>query len=549
MPRGRSRDRHNGQPASSGGALPVGTFSPAKATGRRTRRAGGGMNTNTFGLVRSFSGLVSTASASVALTLSALAPAAQVAAQGQVGPGVFDAPTAAAGLSPARLGVQGVHAMHMVRLLEDPPLHWRCALTVDGLPPSRGGQGGRDLLTGLYDAGQDVFVADGEALPLNSAGDDSGLSLHASGLLATFERPGQVLIARRGSLGQPWNIAGVVANLPIQTQYEPALADVDGRTHLLFDNAPQIVMVPLDLATLQVGPEVVVVAPARAGCVAHSAVPILDDNANLIGVSHHERLGTASELRLALDLDPSTPSLTAVQAPNWLRHGGFAGGAFFDVEQRAAGDAAVRTGLTWMPRHRARPGDDAFLDVYVGGALVAQPLNPGVTLVSPRLAPLPIQLPGFENALGVDPAELLILWNTLTPTGERAGAWLPVPADPGLTGLQLATQALVLTPSRMQFSNAALLDVRGGECENADCDTTVTVALGQTTEVSVGPVQPVARGITVCNPNVCRAAWGRTGLRQYVNITGLQRGETKVTVLCDMGGGKRVKKVICVTVN
>ena len=480
--------------------------------------------------------------------LASLVVAAAGAAQGSVGPGQWHATHSAAGLSPASLGVSGVHQVHMVHLLEDPAGQWRCALTVDGLPPSRGGQGGLDLLSGLYDPAADSFVADGQAAPLNTAGDEFGLMLHAEGLLAAFERAGQVVIARRNDVSAAWNALGSVRNLPPQPYYDPALANVDGRLHLLFNNAPRIDMVPIELVQLSlVGVPVPLVLPAQPGSLANSPTPIVDANGNLIGVSHHDAFGTDNDHYLALDLDPTTPSLLATDTPGWSHNGGFAGGAFFGAERSFTGNTVGRTGLTWMPPTRGRPGDDVFLEVLVGQPQVPEPMNPPTAMLSPRYLPTPFTIPGFENALGLDPLGMVIVFGTIDPLTGRVGTWLPIPPDPMLAGIELSTQSLVISATRLQFTNTAPLKIRSGDCQSADCDTTVTVAVGQTVPVSVGAVLPVQNGISVCNGSICGAAWGQAGLRQKVNITGRARGQTKVMVKCDVGG-RTVTKVICVTV-
>ena len=480
--------------------------------------------------------------------LTSLFLAAAGAAQGSVGPGEWDATRAAAGLSPASLGVNGVHQVHMVRLLEDPAGMWRCALTVDGLPLSRGGRGGLDLLSGLYDPAADRFVADGHAAPLNTAGDEFGLMLHAEGLLAAFERAGQVVIARRADVTTPWNALGAVRNLPPQPYYDPALANVDGELHLLFNHAPRIDMVPIELVSLSlVGASRPIVLPTRPGSLANSPTPIVDANGNLVGVSHHDALGTDNDHYLTLDLDPATPSLLATDTRGWSHNGGFAGGAFFSAERAPTGNTVTRTGHAWMPPTRGRPGDDVFLEVFVGEPQVPEPMNPPAAMLSPRYLPVPFVVPGFENALGLDPLGMVIVFGTVDRVTGRAGTWLPIPPDPMLAGIELSTQSLVIASGRLQFTNTAPLEIRRGDCQAADCDTSVTVAVGQTASVSVGAVLPVQNGITVCTPGICSAAWGQAGLRQKVDITGRTRGETKVTVKCSVGG-KTVTKVICVTV-
>lgn len=480
--------------------------------------------------------------------LASLVLAAAGAAQGSVGPGQWHATHSAAGLSPARLGVSGVHQVHMVRLLEDPAGQWRCALTVDGLPLSRGGQGGLDLLSGLYDPAADSFVPDGQAAPLNTPGDEFGLMLHAEGLLAAFERTGQVIIARRADVSAPWNALGPVRNLPPQSYYDPALANVDGQLHLLFDNAPRIDMVPIELVAMSlVGQPMPIVLPARPGSFANSPTPLVDANGNLIGVSHHDVLGTDNDHYLALDLDPTTPSLLATDTPGWSHNGGFAGGAFFGAERALTGNTVTRTGLTWMPPTRGRPGDDVFLEVFVGEPQVPEPMNPPAAMLSPHYLPVPFAIPGFENALGLDPLGMVIVFGTVDLRTGRAGTWLPIPPDPRLAGVEFATQSIVITSARLQFTNTAPLQIRSGDCQSADCDTTVTVAVGQTASVSVGAVLAVQNGISVCNGSICSAAWGQAGLRQKVDITGRAPGQTKVMVKCTVGG-RTVTKVICVTV-
>jgi len=483
------------------------------------------------------------------LLATGLALASICSAQGAAGPGLWQGTRPATGLSPGRLGVAGVHQIHMVRLPEDPAGSWRCALTVDGLAASRGGRGGLDFLTGLYDPETDTFAADGDAATLNTAGDEFGLMLHAEGLLAAYERAGQVVIGKRLDVQAPWQALGPVRDLPVQSYYDPALANVDGRLHLLFNRAPAIDIVEIELVSLSlVGQPTPVVLPARAGSFANSPTPIVDANGNLVGLSHHDVLGADNDHYLALDLDPATPSLPAVDSPGWSHNGGFAGGAFFAAERAPTGNTVSRTGLSWMPPARGRPGDDLFLEVFANAPTVPEPMNPPPGMLTPRFLPAPISIPGFENVLGVDPLGMLLVFGTVDHSTGRAGIWIPIPPDPWLAGVELAAQALLLAQGRLQFTNTAPVQIRSGDCVDADCDATVEVPLGRTVPVSVGPVLAVANGISVCNPAICSAVWGQAGFRQKVDITGVARGSTKVKVKCDVGGGRIVTKVICVTV-
>ena len=154
-------------------------------------------------------------------------------AQGVVPPFRVNLLNPVPGLSAPLVPGTNVQQVNFVHLPTDPPQVFLCTMTVAGLPAQYGGLGGTDLLSGSYNALTDTFTPTAEASALNTAGTEFGLMVHHTALYAVFDRlPGQPWLAARAAVGMPWQIVGQMASLGVQPYYDPALADVNGQTHL-----------------------------------------------------------------------------------------------------------------------------------------------------------------------------------------------------------------------------------------------------------------------------------------------------------------------------
>ena len=317
-------------------------------------------------------------SVSVAL---AIALGSRAVGQGSVPPGTLRGMQRTVGLNPPAVPGANVHQVHMVQLPGDPDGTYTCALTVGSLPAANGGVGGNDILTGKYDALNDTFTPDLHAAGLNGSVNDFGFMFHHSGLIATWDRPGAagtVQIATRQNLNSAWVARGPVTGLqPGPNYYDPALADLNGRLILLYLSggvgAASIAWCPLDVNTLQAGPSYVIVRPARAGSEANSPTPIVTSAGQLIGLSHHDVLGSDNDHYFSFDLDPVTPSVLFFDTPTWLNNGGYAGGVFYDAESTPAPYHILDLETVWWTGGRAAIGTSMEVTVNAPGRLSGVP--------------------------------------------------------------------------------------------------------------------------------------------------------------------------------
>ena len=119
------------------------------------------------------------------------------------------------GLNPTVIPVGSVRYAHFVHLPNDPAGLFYGALTVTALPTSLGGVGLTDLVCGYYDVVADTFTPNSDAAALNSLGHDFLMTIHHSGLFAVFDRYNAwAWLAARTSLTQPWQVVGMIANVP-----------------------------------------------------------------------------------------------------------------------------------------------------------------------------------------------------------------------------------------------------------------------------------------------------------------------------------------------
>lgn len=475
------------------------------------------------------------------LVLLALATA--LPGQGFAPPSTLRAAAPTLAFDPANLPLDTVEQIHLVRLEHDSGSMRTVALTCRGLALSMGGVGGRDLVSGQVDIALEQLSLDGLAAPLNTPADEFGLMVHHTGLLAVFERQGVgVFVAARSAITAPWAERGRVTGLPPQLFFDPAVANIDGDVHLLFLSGDSIAAARLDLTTLALGPARRVVGPARAGSLANSPTPIVDDCGELQGVSHHDLLAGDNDHYLALDLDPATPSLLALDTPAWINNGAFAGGRFFSASNAATGYRVIDVMLAFMPPVQAGPGEDVFVAIECGQPSVPEPMNPPI-LIGPGFLPGPITLPGIGGGLGLDPLGMVVLFGGWDPVEERFGAWLRLPAEEALRGQLLPLQGLVLRPGQIAFTNTSQMRIESTK-------KSVTVAVNGTEFVGVGRRGTVVTSIRPAQSIYCNADPVQQPL-PGVRLSGLQAtpaGQPHVIRVRYTDNGKEKEIVLCVTV-
>ncbi len=409
-----------------------------------------------------------------------LSLALNVRSQGTVGPFEPAAPSSPLGLNATTLGVAAVGAMHMVHLSGSPESEFYCAIMVQGLGAGAGGAGSWDLLCGRYDIATDTFTANSDAAALNTTGPEGFMKLHHSGLMAVFERPlylqySPPQFATRPTLSSPWQVAGSVWGLPCcggHKTWRSALTDRNGQLHLVYIQPSwDIALVPFDATiTTALGPPTVIVdmpAPVRAT----NPVPIEDASGEILGVFHsvlgYLGAGSETDRYIALDLDPLTPSIRVSDTVTQTDMSGVAGGRVFFSEWDQNNPSAL-TRLRAVDSYWTTGGS-----APVGGTMQVRMFAPPITSATPRRS-LCVASPQFlasgaalaplQGLVGIDAARA---WNSVWVTHNNANGEavldIPVPNNPGLSGVRLAAQSVTLDTAgagALYASNTALLTIQ-----------------------------------------------------------------------------------------
>ena len=387
-------------------------------------------------------------------------------AQGLVPPATLRTIQKQAGLCTPAVPGSGVQQVHVVKLPGDPAGTYTVGLTVTALPPGNGGVGGSDALTGKYDVFTDTFTPDLHAAAVNSTGTEFGFMIHSNGLVAVVDRLSSVLVATRANVVSPWVVKGSVTGLPAGPgYYDPSVANVGGQLVLLYvtgsaGNA-SIAYSPLDINTLAAGPSVIVVRPNRATGEANSPTPIVTSAGELVGLSHHDVVGSDNDHYMSMDLDPNTPSVLFIDTTTWINNGGFAGGKFFDAES-VTPYQITSTEAAWWTGGRAAIGTNMEITVNVPPRSTGTP-HLSFIMLSRAFLPTPTAIPGVTNLLGVDPTSLILIsaGTHVVQTGQ-ATLNIGVPNDPSLSNLAIPGQSLSidLVSSALILGNTAALTIR-----------------------------------------------------------------------------------------
>lgn len=367
------------------------------------------------------------------------------------------------GLSTPNVPAARVEQVHLIHLPADPPNVFLVGMTAVGLPPTSGGMGSGDLITGSYDVLTDTFTPNNDAAALNTTSYEFGMMIHHTGLHAVFDRlPGLPWLAARSAIGQPWQIVAQIGPLPSQSYYDPALATFQGQVHLLYVLGTDIAMAPIDLATATLtGTPRVIVRAARAGSTANSPTPVLDPNGELIGLSHHDVLGSDNDHYMSLDLDPGTPAVLLNDTSTWTNNGGFIGGRFFDAENTPTPYHIFAIDTFWFTGGRAPIGGTMHVSMYsppTANMAVYFSMFAG----SDSFLPAGIGLPSVPGLIGINPAAISTV--PLVQHNNQNGLALvsfPIPVNPSLSGLSLPAQSATLDAltGQFYFGNTARLAI------------------------------------------------------------------------------------------
>ncbi|MFQ5504624.1 MAG: hypothetical protein ACE5F1_07500, partial [Planctomycetota bacterium] len=234
-------------------------------------------------------------------------------------------------------GGNAIMQVSFTKLPINKPGTWTACLTVRALNPAYGGDSSRQaVLMGVYDrtVNPPTFTPNKFANALNSNGtNDFGLMLGGSaGQYAVLDKASGAHIAERSNFavafGAPKPIGGVTG-----TYVDPSLGSVGGQLVLFWVENGQIVMANLNkdasgnwsIAATSKG---AVATTVRSGGQLHSPTPINGADGDTEGLFLSDRVGTASDMYLADDLDPRTPHVLINTHTYWQNNGGIDGGMF-----------------------------------------------------------------------------------------------------------------------------------------------------------------------------------------------------------------------------
>lgn len=375
--------------------------------------------------------------------------------QGAVPPVAVDAPKRRAGLHPPSVPAKAVRDLHMVAH-PDRRGSFLTALTVVDLPAKFGGTGkGLDVLTGIYNPATDTFVADRHAAALNTTGAEWGLSLHSSGLIATWKVFARgVFLATRTSLTAPFVVQGMLPETSLFR--DPALATIGDELYLLYaeSSVDQIMLAPLDLPGLAVGDPIAVVGGARPNSEPSAPKPIVDSNGQLLGLSFLDTLARDRDHYLALDLDIDTAAVPVFDTPGMIGGGAQAGGTFYYIDDTLPAQPVIGLDTIWWTGGAGAFGSSVPVTSHMP---IGHPAFSFFLLSPSFIDPQPI--PGL-GLLGVSPGLLLPIGPHDPLTGS-ASTLLPIPPTPGLEGFALATQSVVIDPiaGQIDLGNTATIRI------------------------------------------------------------------------------------------
>lgn len=396
-------------------------------------------------------------------TFLTLTLSASLSAQGVLPPFKLGVLNPQPGLSAPNIPGTNIQQVHMIHVPGDLPNVYLCGATISALSATYGGVGGTDVVTGRYDVLTDIFTPDANAAALNTTGTEFGLMLHHTGLHAVFDRlPGLPWLATRTALGQPWTIAGQIGPLPTQSYYDPALATYNGQPVLLHVLGQDIAMTPINLSNGALTlPSVVIVPRARATSTANSPTPVVDSVGELIGLSHHDVLGSDNDHYMSLDLDVNTPSILLHDTATWINNGGFIGGRFFDAESTAPYHTfAINT--YWITGGRGPIGGTMDVFAYVPPT-TSNEIYLTYMFIAPTFLPAGVAVPPLAGLLGINPVGLINLAFPphLNMNGE-AQISLGIPNVNSLRGQRLPVQSatFAVLANALTLGNTAVLTIQ-----------------------------------------------------------------------------------------
>ncbi len=356
--------------------------------------------------------------------------------------------------------------IHMIPA--DRPGKFWVGVTCAGLLAANGGKGGGDILTGEWYAPLGPNPARvvwdkanaHTSNPINTPNNEFGFTMLDSGTGLRTYAVWDDITGRSLALAYYDNAAKAWLKIPVNTPAgyvgDPSIGNIDGKTWLFYILGINIAAIPITLTptkgTVPLSQAVTLITGVAQ---AHSPTPIVDNNGNVTGFSHHETGSGDSDHYFSFDLLSSTASVKPLtwDTTPWSNNGGFAGGRIFDAHsgppstaQACAGNPAgyriYSRDVYFCAGGRAQIGNTMPIHAYVAPGFktgITSVFFMGLAYLTPCVKITP------WGCLGVNPSFLLPLGaGAHSPLTGQASIIAPIPNDAGLKGFTLPMMSLAI---------------------------------------------------------------------------------------------------------
>ncbi len=368
----------------------------------------------------------------------------------------------------------GVTQVSLVHLPNNPAGTWTACLTIQRLTTAYGGTGQVDgVVMGLWNMANGTFTPNTLGNKMNTGHKgEFGLMIEPKlGLVAVVDKSDGVYLSKRTvftlAFPAPFKIKGVPG-----TYVDPSVGTVGGKLKLFyvatFNNVAGIYMsdlvVPANMSATNppsiTGTPVLVSAKVQTGGLVHSPSPMMGPDSDIEGLYMAERVGNDSDMFLANDLNPSTPTLKVADNTAWMNNGGFAGGVLHMANSAHYASGSDELGVAWLLGDNEKVGGTMNITsgVFRESAAVVMPV-----FLSLKLLPAAIPISGFIGKLGLDPSVIISIGNIAHATPDQRGSLaIPLPNNSALKGLVLPIQGIAfeVAKGRKTFSNTAWVKIK-----------------------------------------------------------------------------------------
>lgn len=355
------------------------------------------------------------------------------------------------------------------RFSNDPAGTWTTAITALALPAFFGGNGSATgVVLGKFEPHKSTYTPNTEAKALNAGKNERHLMLDRTGLWAIFERDDGVFLSSRAKVGTDFAAPKQVSGFGTLKDVTPALGSVGGQPKVFYTDYTSILMQDIDLANAKlVGTPVPVSRTLQAGGKPFGASPLHGADGDVEGLwiselmKPHTGTNTGdSDLVFASDLDPATPPVMRIQRPDFTAFGGIAGGFLSFTHDINVRWHLMHSEAAFLLGDVEKPG--GTIDLWAAGV---NPLANTSLLTVVYIAANPaskVVIPGFGGDFALDLASVVQLGAIVHPGIDGVGtASIPLPNDPKLSGIKVATQGIVLNPNTgsRTFTNTAWIRI------------------------------------------------------------------------------------------